>query len=74
LAQRRAACRRGDRLDEIIEWYVELVRLTDSAGAGLNLAVTVGEADGPRAGLAALPRPAPPPPPRRTCTIVTVTH
>jgi hypothetical protein len=39
---------------QIVEWYVELVRLTDSTGAGLNLAVAVGEADGPRAGLAAL--------------------
>jgi predicted RNA polymerase sigma factor len=37
---------------QIVEWYVELVRLTDSAG--LNLAIAVGEADGPRAGLAAL--------------------
>jgi len=28
---------------QIVEWYVELVRLTDSAGAGLNLAIAVGE-------------------------------
>ena len=59
---------------QIVEWYVELVRLSDSAGAGLNLAVAVGEADGPRAGLAALDPARPPPPPRRTCTIVTVTR
>jgi predicted RNA polymerase sigma factor len=31
-----------------------LVRLTDSPGARLNRVVAVGEADGPRAGLAAL--------------------
>jgi hypothetical protein len=57
-AQRRAARRRRTAEEigwmQIVEWYVELVRLTDSAGAGLNLAVAVGEADGPRAGLAAL--------------------
>ena len=39
---------------QIVEWYVEMVRLTDRAGAGLNLAVAVGEPDGPRAGLAAI--------------------
>ncbi len=39
---------------QIVEWYDELVRLTDSPVARLNRAVTVGEADGPRAGLAAL--------------------
>jgi RNA polymerase sigma factor (sigma-70 family) len=39
---------------QIVEWYDELVRLTDSPVAGLNRAVAVGEADGPRAGLAAL--------------------
>lgn len=37
-----------------VEWYDELVRLTDSPVALLNRAVAVGEADGPRAGLAAL--------------------
>ena len=37
-----------------VEWYDELVRLTDSPVARLNRAVAVGEADGPRAGLAAL--------------------
>lgn len=39
---------------QIVEWYDELVRLTDSPVARLNRVVAVGEADGPRAGLAAL--------------------
>jgi RNA polymerase sigma factor (sigma-70 family) len=39
---------------QITEWYDELVRLTDSPIARLNRAVAVGEADGARAGLAAL--------------------
>ncbi len=39
---------------QIVEWYDELVRLTDSPIARLNRAVAVGEADGPRAGLTAL--------------------
>jgi RNA polymerase sigma factor (sigma-70 family) len=39
---------------QIVEWYDELVHLTDSPVARLNRAVAVGEADGPRAGLAAL--------------------
>ena len=39
---------------QIVEWYDELVRLTGSAVVRLNRAVAVGEADGPRAGLAAL--------------------
>src|SRR4051812_15115072 len=38
----------------IVEWYDELVRLTGNPVARLNRAVAVGEADGPRAGLAAL--------------------
>ncbi len=37
-----------------VERYDELVRLTDSPVARLNRAVAVGEANGPRAGLAAL--------------------
>ena len=36
------------------KWYDELVRLTDSPIVRLNRAVAVGEADGPRVGLAAL--------------------
>ena len=39
---------------QIVEWYDELARLTDSPIVRLNRAVAVGEADGPRAGLAAL--------------------
>ncbi|WP_430784155.1 RNA polymerase sigma factor [Actinoplanes sp. G11-F43] len=39
---------------QIVEWYDELARLTDSPVVHLNRAVAVGEADGPRAGLAAL--------------------
>lgn len=39
---------------QIVEWYDELVLLTDSPVVRLNRAVAVGEADGPRAGLAAL--------------------
>ena len=39
---------------QVVEWYDELVRLTGSPVVGLNRAVAVGEADGPRAGLAAL--------------------
>ncbi len=39
---------------QIVEWYDELVRLTDSPIARLNRAVAVGEADGAQAGLAAL--------------------
>ncbi|MBK6009802.1 RNA polymerase sigma factor [Streptomyces sp. MBT53] len=39
---------------QIVEWYDELVGLTDSPVVRLNRAVAVGEADGPRAGLTAL--------------------
>ncbi|MGJ7907703.1 RNA polymerase sigma factor [Actinopolyspora sp. H202] len=39
---------------QIVEWYDELLRLTGSPIVRLNRAVAVGEADGPRAGLAAL--------------------
>src|ERR671920_2387800 len=39
---------------QIVEWYDELVRLTNSPVARLNRAVAVGEADGPHAGLAAI--------------------
>jgi len=39
---------------QIVEWYDELLRLTDSPVVRLNRAVALGEADGPRAGLAAL--------------------
>lgn len=39
---------------QIVEWYDELVALTDSAVVRLNRVVAVGEADGPQAGLKAL--------------------
>ncbi|MFF2258120.1 RNA polymerase sigma factor [Streptomyces albidoflavus] len=39
---------------QIVEWYDELARLADNPVVRLNRAVAVGEADGPRAGLAAL--------------------
>ncbi|GHH48929.1 RNA polymerase sigma factor [Lentzea cavernae] len=39
---------------QIVEWYDELLALTDSPVVRLNRAVAVGEADGPRAGLKAL--------------------
>jgi RNA polymerase sigma factor (sigma-70 family) len=39
---------------QIVEWYDELVRITDSPIARLNRAVAVGEADGARTGLKAL--------------------
>jgi RNA polymerase sigma factor (sigma-70 family) len=39
---------------QIVEWYDELVLLTDNPVARLNRAVAVGEDEGPEAGLAAL--------------------
>ena len=39
---------------QILEWYDELVRLTDNPLARLNRAVALGEAHGPQAGLEAL--------------------
>ena len=39
---------------QIVEWYDELLRLTDSPVVRLNRAVAVGHADGARAGLADL--------------------
>ncbi|MCZ4500424.1 MAG: polymerase subunit sigma-24 [Marmoricola sp.] len=39
---------------QVVEWYDELVAITGSAVVRLNRAVAVGEADGARAGLAAL--------------------
>ncbi|MGV9974974.1 RNA polymerase sigma factor [Nocardia beijingensis] len=39
---------------QIVEWYDELLRRTGSPVVRLNRAVAIGEADGPRAGLAAL--------------------
>ncbi len=56
IAALHADARTAEETDwvQIVEWYDELVRLTDSPVASLNRAVAVGEADGPRAGLAAL--------------------
>jgi RNA polymerase sigma factor (sigma-70 family) len=39
---------------QIVEWYDEVVRITDNPVVRLNRAVAIGEADGPRAGLVAL--------------------
>lgn len=39
---------------QVVDWYDELVELTDNPVARLNRAVAVGHADGGRAGLAAL--------------------
>ncbi|MBF6176453.1 RNA polymerase sigma factor [Nocardia blacklockiae] len=39
---------------QIVEWYDELLHLTDTPVIRLNRAVAIGEADGPRAGLSAL--------------------
>ncbi|MGW0516672.1 RNA polymerase sigma factor [Crossiella sp. NPDC003009] len=39
---------------QIVEWYDELLSLTDSPVVRLNRVVALGEADGPRAGLKAL--------------------
>ena len=49
-----AACAAETDWVQIVEWYDELVRLTDSPVVRLNRAVALGEADGPQAGLAAL--------------------
>ena len=56
IAALHADARSVDETDwvQIVEWYDELVRLTDSPVVRLNRAVAVGEADGPQAGLAAL--------------------
>jgi predicted RNA polymerase sigma factor len=56
IAALHADARTAEETDwvQIVEWYDELVRLTDSPVARLNRAVAVGEADGPRAGLGAL--------------------
>ncbi|MFI5429167.1 RNA polymerase sigma factor [Aeromicrobium sp. UC242_57] len=56
IAALHADAQRAEETDwvQVVEWYDELVRLTDSPIVRLNRAVAVGEADGPRAGLAAL--------------------
>lgn len=63
---------------QIVEWYDELVRLTDNPVARLNRAVAVGEADGARAAWRPWRRSTPPcpatPPSRRICTSATATR
>ncbi|TQL74579.1 RNA polymerase ECF family sigma subunit [Stackebrandtia endophytica] len=56
IAALHADARTAEETDwvQIVEWYDELVRLTNSPVARLNRAVAVGEADGARSGLAAL--------------------
>ena len=56
IAALHADAQTADETDwvQVVEWYDELVRLTGSPVVRLNRAVAVGEADGPRAGLAAL--------------------
>ncbi|RKT79587.1 RNA polymerase ECF family sigma subunit [Terracoccus luteus] len=56
VAALHADARHVDETDwvQIVSWYDELVRLTDSPVVRLNRAVARAEADGPRAGLAAL--------------------
>lgn len=56
IAALHADAQTADETDwtQIVEWYDELVALTDSPVVRLNRAVAVGEADGPHAGLAAL--------------------
>ena len=61
IAALHADARTAEETDwvQIVEWYDELVRLTRNPVVRLNRAVAVGEADGPRAGLAALAELAP---------------
>jgi RNA polymerase sigma factor (sigma-70 family) len=56
VAALHADARTADETDwvQIVEWYDELLALTGSPVVRLNRAVAVGEADGARAGLAAL--------------------
>ena len=56
IAALHADAQRSEETDwvQIVEWYDELERLTDSPVVRLNRAVAVGEADGAQAGFAAL--------------------
>ena len=56
IAALHADAQRADETDwvQIVGWYDELLRLTGSPVVQLNRAIAVGEADGARAGLAAL--------------------
>ncbi len=56
IAALHADARTAEETDwpQVLEWYDELARLTDSPVVSLNRAVAVGEVDGPLAGLRAL--------------------
>jgi predicted RNA polymerase sigma factor len=56
IAALHADAQTADETDwvQIVEWYDELVAITDSPVVRLNRAVALGEADGPPAGLVAL--------------------
>ena len=56
IAALHADAQRSEETDwvQIVQWYDELIALTDSPVHRLNRAVAVGQADGPHAGLAAL--------------------
>jgi predicted RNA polymerase sigma factor len=56
IAALHADAQRAEETDwvQIVSWYDELMRITESPVVQLNRAVAVGEADGPVAGLAAL--------------------
>jgi predicted RNA polymerase sigma factor len=56
IAALHADARTAEETDwvQIVEWYDELLSITDSPVVRLNRAVAVGEADGPQAGLAEL--------------------
>lgn len=56
IAALHADARTAEETDwvQIVEWYDELIRLTGNPVARLNRVVAVGEAQGPRVGLAAL--------------------
>lgn len=56
IAALHADARSAEETDwtQVLEWYDELARLTDSPVVALNRAVAVGEVDGPLAGLRAL--------------------
>ncbi|HWM74446.1 MAG TPA: DUF6596 domain-containing protein, partial [Nocardioides sp.] len=56
IAALHADAQKADETDwvQIVEWYDELLRLTDTPVVRLNRAVAVGEADGAPSGLAAL--------------------
>ncbi|MEP6563073.1 MAG: RNA polymerase subunit sigma-24, partial [Nakamurella sp.] len=56
VAALHADAARAEQTDwvQIVGWYDELLRLTGSPVVQLNRAVAIGEADGARAGLAAL--------------------